>query len=299
MLYFIQVTTPAVPTVYNDTPILVFDGSGSGPGMINSPHGVAVHHLTDVIYVADYGNDRVCEFNPNGDVISCMSGYTTVDDTESFISPHDVSVMPDGRIVICDMHRVMLMYADTTIIHVWGSRSSGSNLGKFDEPSGVASDGYRIYVADRQNSRIQILNIADTDDIKKIDVKTPSKSFKPFDVAVDPVSGEMFVTGHGSSVDFIIIFPRNVSFRGYYVFDSNAAAPPPPPPPSAAASSHHFVVSAITFEGFKLRSSNLTHALFIQISRTSSITDIVVQSKMAAGGHFVQKFQKKKSCVSI
>ena len=64
--------------------------------------------------------------------------------------------------------------------------------------------------------------------------------------------------------------------------------PPPPPPP------HHFVVSAITFEGFKLRSSNLTQALFIQISRTSSITDIVVQSKMAAGCHFVQKFQKKK-----
>ena len=91
----------------------------------------------------------------------------------------------------------------------------------------------------------------------------------------------------------IIIFPRNVSFRGYYVFDSNAAAAPPPPS-AAAASSHHFVVSAITFEGFKLRSSNLTHALFIQISRTSSITDIVVQSKMATGGHFVQKFQKKK-----
>ena len=104
---------------------------------------------------------------------------------------------------------------------------------------------------------------------------------------------------HG--LEYLIIFPRNVSFRGYYVFDSNAAAAAaaPPPPPSAAASSHHFVVSAITFEGFKLRSSNLTHALFIQISRTSSITDIVVQSKMAAGGHFVQKFKKKKSCVSI
>ena len=43
----------------------------------------------------------------------------------------------------------------------------------------------------------------------------------------------------------------------------------------------------------KLRSSNLTHALFIQISRTSSITDIVAQSKMAAGGHFVKKLKKK------
>ena len=63
--------------------------------------------------------------------------------------------------------------------------------------------------------------------------------------------------------------------------------------------SHNFIVSAITFEGFKLRSSNLTHALFIQISRTSSITDIVIQSKMAAGGHFVKKIPKKKSCVSF
>ena len=52
---------------------------------------------------------------------------------------------------------------------------------------------------------------------------------------------------------------------------------------------HNFVVSAITFEGFKLRSSNWTHALLIQISRTSSIIDIVVPSKMAASGHFVQK----------
>ena len=71
---------------------------------------------------------------------------------------------------------------------------------------------------------------------------------------------------------------------------SPATQPPPSPPPQR----HNFVVSAITFEGFKLRSSNLTHALFIQISRTSSITDIVVQSKMADGGHFVKKIQKKR-----
>ena len=74
------------------------------------------------------------------------------------------------------------------------------------------------------------------------------------------------------------------------MFSSATQAPPLGPPPR-----HNFVVSAITFEGFKLRSSNLTHALLIQISRTSSIINIVVPSKMAAGGHFV----KKKSCVSI
>ena len=62
---------------------------------------------------------------------------------------------------------------------------------------------------------------------------------------------------------------------------------------------HNFVVSAITFEGFKLRSSNLTHALLIQISRTSSIIDIVVPSKMAAGGHFVKKKSKKKLRIDL
>ena len=63
-----------------------------------------------------------------------------------------------------------------------------------------------------------------------------------------------------------------------------------PPPPLR----HNFVVSAITFEGFKLRSSNFTHVLLNQISRTSSIIDIVVSSKIIAGGHFVKKNTNKK-----
>ena len=43
---------------------------------------------------------------------------------------------------------------------------------------------------------------------------------------------------HNHMQSLVIIFPRNVSFRGYYVFDSNAAAAAaPPPPPSAAAAS--------------------------------------------------------------
>ena len=75
-----------------------------------------------------------------------------------------------------------------------------------------------------------------------------------------------------------------------------SATKPPQRPPSPPR--HNFVVSAITFEGFKLCSSSLTHALLIQISRKSSIIDIVVPSKMAAGGHFV-KINQKKSCVSI
>ena len=56
--------------------------------------------------------------------------------------------------------------------------------------------------------------------------------------------------------------------------------PPRPPPPRPPPPRHNFVVSPITFEGFKLHSSNLTHALLIQTSRMSSIIDIVVPSKI-------------------
>ena len=66
------------------------------------------------------------------------------------------------------------------------------------------------------------------------------------------------------------------------------------PPPRRRQPRHNFVVNGINFEGFQLCSSNLTHALFIQISRTSSITDIVVQSQMAAGVHFVKKKSEQK-----
>ena len=51
---------------------------------------------------------------------------------------------------------------------------------------------------------------------------------------------------------------------------SSAPQPGLPRPP---APRHNFVVSAITLKDLK-RSSNLTHALLIQISRTNSIIDI-------------------------
>ena len=70
---------------------------------------------------------------------------------------------------------------------------------------------------------------------------------------------------------------------------SSATQPPPPRPPPPR---HYFLVSAITFEWCKLRSSNLTHALLIQISRTSSIIDIVVRP-------FCQKNSKKKLRIDL
>ena len=214
MLYIFQVTTPAV--LYNSTPSLVFGGLGSEPGMFIGPMGVDVHHLTNTIYVADYGNNRVCEFNSSGRVISCMSGYITTDGNKvDFNYPLDVSVMTDGRMIICDYSRVMLMFTNTTIMHVWGSLTTGPGLGQFNTPYGVASDGQLIYVADSGNKRIQVLNVTCVDDMKQINVTAddPAVSLTPWGMAVDPESGYMFVTCPGSGVNIVIIY----NMTGHYI----------------------------------------------------------------------------------
>ena len=220
MFYVFQVTTPTV--LYNNTPSLVFGGEGSGLGKLSSPKGVAVHHLTDMLYVADWDNHRVCEFNSSGHVISCMSGYRTADDNiVPFKYPLDVSVMMDGRMVISDNHRVMLMYTNTTIIHVWGSLTWGQGLGQFYAPLAVASDGHLIYVADYHNARIQVLNVTRVDDMKQIVVTADDASvlYRPRGVAVDPESGYVFVTGYRSDGFIMIIY----NMTGHYIRNVTAS----------------------------------------------------------------------------
>ena len=207
MLYLVQVTVLDVPTAYSSTPILVFGGDGI------EPDGVAVHHLTDMIYVVDPPNDRVCEFNSSGHVMSCMAGYRTVDDiTVNFNTPRDISLMTNNRMVISDNHRVVLMYTNTTLIHVWGSLSTGSGLGQFSLPFGVASVGDLIYVADHDNERIQVLNV-NTNNIDVIDVTAddPSRSYTLRGLAVDPVSGDIF--GIANNGRYIITYDN----AGHYV----------------------------------------------------------------------------------
>ena len=218
-VYFIQVS--GMLTVYNSTPSLVFGGEGSGLGRLNGPLGVDVHHLTGIIYVADYGNNRVCEFNSSGHVVSCMSGYSgpggiTVD----FNRPLDISVMTNGRMVISDLHRVIVTYSNMHLVHVWGSRTVGQGLGQFYYPNAVASDGDLIYVADLNYRRIQVLNVANTGDIEVIEVRAdnPSELYYPLGIAIDRASGYIFVTGRrrsdgGSDIHIIITY----NMTGHYV----------------------------------------------------------------------------------
>ena len=204
------------PTVYSSTPSVVFGGMGSSPGEFFSPQSVAVHYLTDTMYVVDYMNSRVCEFTSGGGVISCMSGYMVDDDTTvPFESPLDVSVA-DGRIVVADKHRVMFMYTNSTLIHLWGSLNLGVQIGEFFYPQCVILDGDLIYVVDLRNMRIQVLNVTNPNriDVIPVIVDGLSLSFASF-ADLDPVSGDIYVVAgnYDSQDDILIIYNRT----GHYV----------------------------------------------------------------------------------
>ena len=207
-------------TLYDSTPSLVFGGTGSELGRLYDPRGVDVNHLTGIIYVADHGNHRVCEFNSSGHVISCMYGYSgpggkTVD----FNYPGDISVMTNGRMVICDLHRVIVAHSNMTLIHVWGSLTEGQGLGQFNRPFAVASDGDLIYVADYGYGRIQVLNVANTGDIEVIEVTAndPSELYYPWGIAIDRASGYIFVIGRRSDDGSDIYIMITYNMTGQYV----------------------------------------------------------------------------------
>lgn len=82
------------------------------------------------------------------------------DDSLHFNRPTDVAVASDGSIYVSDGYRnsrVVKFSAAGKYLYAWGVKGSGP--GQFDLPHGLDLDGEgNVYVADRENSRIQIFS---------------------------------------------------------------------------------------------------------------------------------------------
>lgn len=113
---------------------LEFGGKGEGAGQIEQPHGVAVDQATGDIYVSDFQNNRVDEFEANGTFVSAWGWEVD-------------SSKPEAKLQVCT----------TATGCQAGARASGA--GGFDQPSGVAFDNVStepaLYVVDDNNNRVQ------------------------------------------------------------------------------------------------------------------------------------------------
>lgn len=135
-------------------------------------HGLTVGP-DDRVYCVDEGNQCVYVFTPAGGLLTTLGVPGVAADTgydgrtpESirggppFNRPTNVAIAPGGEIYVsdgygnCKIHRFS---ATGTLLQSWGEPGAGP--GQFHLPHGlrVAADG-RVFVADRENDRIQIFS---------------------------------------------------------------------------------------------------------------------------------------------
>lgn len=170
-------------------PILEFDPSGKllksfGVGLFAHPHGFTVDPDGN-LWTSDTNDEatilgmpatnadgvlmgqEVLKLSPTGKVLMMIGKEgVTGNGQDTFDRPTGVAVAPNGDVFIADGHspnklntsRVVKFTKEGKFIKTWGKM--GSDPGDFKEPHDIYIGGSQehVYVADRQNNRIQVFD---------------------------------------------------------------------------------------------------------------------------------------------
>ena len=157
-------------------PVAIFSAEGDfiaswGAGLFARPHGITIGP-DDAVYCVDDLDHTVKKFSLDGRLILKLgtsgqfsdTGATTVDFRNiqragpPFNFPTNLAISPNGDLYVADGYgnaRIHRFTSDGTLVMSWGEPGSGP--GQFHVPHGIAIDRRgTVYVADRENSRLQL-----------------------------------------------------------------------------------------------------------------------------------------------
>ena len=161
-----------------DHPVAVFDPAGTllfswGEGLFTRPHGIWIGP-DDMVYLTDDLDHTVHKFTPEGRLLLSMGTSGSPSDTGAtsidyrtiryagppFHFPTNLALALNGDMYISDGYgnsRIHKFSPDGTLLFSWGE--PGSLPGQFHVPHGIAVDkNGTVYVADRENSRLQLFS---------------------------------------------------------------------------------------------------------------------------------------------
>lgn len=142
-------------------PVLVLNRDGKiirswGKGMYKIPHSIRIDPQGN-IWTVDSSSSMVLKFTPQGEKLMEISVGEQPAGRGATNGTTDIAFGPNGRIFISDGYgnaRVLEYTSKGERVRHWGS--AGTGPGQFRQPHGIAVDDQGvIYVADRQNARLQ------------------------------------------------------------------------------------------------------------------------------------------------
>lgn len=146
-------------------PVQVYDAAGKYLRGWGSAEIQSAHHLEidpqGHIWVADVELHVVMQFNPGGQLLRTLGTRGEKgEDPSHFNKPTDMAITPAGDVFVSDG------YANSRVVHfdpagrfvrAWGTL--GTEPGQFSVPHAIAVDSQgRLYVADRNNARVQVFD---------------------------------------------------------------------------------------------------------------------------------------------
>jgi sugar lactone lactonase YvrE len=122
---------------------------GNGAGRFQTPHGITVDQGGN-IWIADTGNQRIVELNPEGEFIRSFG--RPGDGAGQFLQPFDLVVETDGNLVVLDSENPAVLQRFT---HAGEFQAAiGASLGTYSARGlGIDAAG-NLYVVDTGNARI-------------------------------------------------------------------------------------------------------------------------------------------------
>lgn len=183
-----------------------------GANLFIMPHGLTVDKDNN-IWVTDVGLHQVFKFSHEGKLLMKL-GKAKVPGRDSlhFNRPTDVAVAEDGSFYVSDGYRnsrVIKFSKTGKYLFEWGKK--GDQPGEFNIPHAIDRDDQgNIYVADRENSRIQ-----EFDANGKFLRQWKEASFaKMYSVAIDKENQQIF------AVDYLILLDSIIKGSNLLGFDS-------------------------------------------------------------------------------
>jgi len=148
-----------------EDPVQVYTAEGEFLRTWGRGLGMTAHHLKldreENVWLSDIGRHVVEKYTPSGQLLLRLGTENEAGEDETHLfMPTDMAIAADGHVYVADGYgnaRVVHFDAEGRFVSTWGSIGSGPN--QFSLPHAVAFDSQeRLYVADRNNARVQIFN---------------------------------------------------------------------------------------------------------------------------------------------